>query len=510
MRVFAEALTCVVTSRLVLKGNYGITPTFQPDYSILEDTENHSAYISAVAAGKRFLVNKEEMGHDLQQGECDYNVFPDISKYDLVKPAFLFRDPIRIFDSWKNVGWDDIEGLTRCYMNMHQMMTASTTSSSVIYERLIYSPHAEIEALCSWWGVQYDDNMLRFTQPFGSFWFNSEREKKIYCEENPKGLFTTVQAHQTIVPSIPCHSLISNDEKEQLENTVGLLYMGLWKDKVEEIQAILRTKTWFAFDLDDTLHEFRKASGAAVSAVLGLIHQRYLIPIDDLREAYSEILKKGTAAAFTDGKTSHEYRKERFLAVLEQFSTAPHDKLLLLEELADTYETVLEGSLELKCGVMSLLTHLRAMGKKIAVITEGPQDAQERTLRALKLDDKIDFLATTNFFRVSKVDGLLGKVLEKLNIGASDMAYVGDSKERDIIPAAAHDIYAIHYTEMTSFSLDLNPPQINTLKKLEHILLFDIRKMMRNDDGQWTSHIYGEIKAADGQGTGKVTSEELM
>jgi FMN phosphatase YigB (HAD superfamily) len=469
MRVFAEAITCVVTSRLVLKGNYGRTPTFQPDYSILENTENHNAYLSAMAAGKRFLINKEELGRDWQQGECDYNVFADISTYDIVKPAFLFRDPIRIFDSWKNVGWLDMEGLTRCYMNMHRMMKASTTSSSVIYERLIYSPHAEIEALCSWWGVQFDDNMLRFRQPFGSFWFNSEREKKIYCEENPLGLFTTVQTYQTIVSSIPCHSLVSNDEKEQLENTVGRLYMSLWKDKVEEIRTILQTKTWFAFDLDDTLHEFRKASGAAVSAVLRIISQKYLIPIDELRTAYSRVLKQATAAAFTDGKMSHEYRKERFSAVLEGFSIVPSDGLL--DELADTYDMVLEDSLELKCGAMSLLTHLKAMGKKIAVITEGPQDAQERTLKALKLDDKIDFLATTNFFRVSKVDGFLGKVLEELEIEASDMAYIGDSKERDMIPAAEHDIYAIHYTEMENFSLDLYPPQINTLKKLEHILL---------------------------------------
>jgi putative hydrolase of the HAD superfamily len=469
MRVFAEATSCVVTSRLVLKGNHGRTTTFKPDYSILENTESHKAYLSATASGKRFLISKEELGHDCQQGECDYDVFPDISAYDLVKPAFLFRDPIRTFDSWKYVGWRDIEGLTRCYMNMHRMLNATTTSSSLIYERLIYSPRAEIEALCSWWGVPFDESMLRFKQPFGSFWFSSEREKKIYCEENPLGLFTTVQAYQTIVSSIPCHSLVSNDEKEYLENTAGRLYMSLWKDKVEEIRAILQTKTWFAFDLDDTLHEFRKASGAAVSATLRIINQKYVIPIDELRTAYSRVLKQATAGAFTDGKTSDEYRKERFSTVLEDFSIMPSDELL--DELTHTYETVLGGSLELKCGAISLFTQIKAMGKKIAVITEGPQDAQKRTLKTLKLEDKIDFLATTNFFHVSKVDGLFGKVLEELKIGASDMVYIADSKERDMIPAAEHGIYAIHYAEMESFSLDLYPAKINTLKKLEYILL---------------------------------------
>jgi phosphoglycolate phosphatase-like HAD superfamily hydrolase len=101
-----------------------------------------------------------------------------------------------------------------------------------------------------------------------------------------------------------------------------------------------------------------------------------------------------------------------------------------LDELAHTYEAALEDSLELKCGALSLLTHIKAMGKKIVVITEGPQDAQEKTLEKLGLKDKIDFLATTNLFRVSKVDGLFSKVLEQLKIGASDMVYVGDSKQR--------------------------------------------------------------------------------
>ncbi|KAI9778692.1 MAG: hypothetical protein M1839_007923 [Geoglossum umbratile] len=141
----------------------------------------------------------------------------------------------------------------------------------------------------------------------------------------------------------------------------------------------------------------------------------------------------------------------------------------LLDELAHTYEAALEDSLELKCGALSLLTHIKAMGKKIVVIAEGPQDAQVKTLRKLGLKDKIDFLATTNFFRVSKVDGLFGKVLEQLKIGASDMVYIGGSEQRDMVPATAHGICAIHYAEAENFSLDLYPAKIKTLKKMEHI-----------------------------------------
>ncbi|KAI9767032.1 MAG: hypothetical protein M1840_005991 [Geoglossum simile] len=184
--------------------------------------------------------------------------------------------------------------------------------------------------------------------------------------------------------------------------------------------------------------------------------------------AYSRVLSRTTAGAFTDVKTSDEYRKDRFSAVLKSFSIKPSDQLL--DELARTYEAALEDSLELKCGELSLLTRIKAMGKKIVMITEGPQDAQERTLEKLGLKDKIAFLATTNLFRISKVDGLFSKVLEQLKTAASDMVYVGDSERRDMIPAIAHGIYAIHYAEAESFSLDLYPAKINTLKKMEHIL----------------------------------------
>jgi hypothetical protein len=355
MRVFTEAASCAVTSRLTLLGNYGKTTAFQLDYSILANPESHHVYLSAKEAGKRFLINKEELGNDFQKGECDYDILPNIAAYyDLVKPAFLLRDPIRTFDSWKHVGWRDIESLTR-------MLNASTSRQSypLIYERLIVNPRTEIEGLCSWWGVPFDDSMLHFERPFGSFWFNSEHERKFYCEENLLGLFSTVQAHREIVASIPSHGLLSNSEKEYIENSVGRQYVDCWKGEVEGIRAVLQTKTWFGFDLDDTLHEFRKASMAAVSATLRIINEKYGIPIDELRMAYSRVLSRRTAGAFTDGKTSDEYRKDRFSAVLEGFSITPSGQLL--DELARTYEAALEVSLELKCGALSLLTHIKAI-----------------------------------------------------------------------------------------------------------------------------------------------------
>jgi putative hydrolase of the HAD superfamily len=110
------------------------------------------------------------------------------------------------------------------------------------------------------------------------------------------------------------------------------------------------------------------------------------------------------------------------------------------------------------------------VGKKTAVITEGPQDAQERTIRALGIADKVDFLATTSAFGVSKTTGLFGKVMQHLKIGPADMVYIGDNEQRDMIPATEPGIYCVHYAEKENFSLDVYPAKINTLKKLQFIL----------------------------------------
>jgi putative hydrolase of the HAD superfamily len=242
--------------------------------------------------------------------------------------------------------------------------------------------------------------------------------------------------------------------------------------RVLECGAILKEKEWFGFDLDDTLHEFRKASRAATVAALRLITEKFNHPISDLRKTYSEVLAKKTSTAFVEGRSSHEYRKERFAAVLGAHSIQSDDGFLGC--LLVTYENALISGLELKCGAFDLLTRLKALRKKIVVITEGPEDAQQRTVSALGIAHLIDFLATTSSFGVSKTNGLFREVLTHLNIGAADIVYIGDNADRDILPAMAEGIFCIHYAEHDIFSLDTSPLRIDTLRKLEHIIDFKL------------------------------------
>ena len=141
-----------------------------------------------------------------------------------------------------------------------------------------------------------------------------------------------------------------------------------------------------------------------------------------------------------------------------------------------SYEGTLMSSLELKCGALDLLSMVKDMGKKIVVITEGPQDAQERTLRGLGIEGFIEFLATTNYFGVVKTGGLFPRVLEPLGVSPGEMAYIGDNEQRDMKPALAEGIFSIHLAEMKHVSLNTIPSQINTLRKLQYILSNDDRR----------------------------------
>lgn len=199
------------------------------------------------------------------------------------------------------------------------------------------------------------------------------------------------------------------------------------------LQAIL-AKKWFGFDLDDTLHDFRKASAQASLSVFNAIHNKYGIDIDSLKVTYQKILRISTANAFTDGRTSTDYRRERFTQLLQVHGVDGSIQNSHIDYLLEIYRSSLQSKLTLKKGVQQLLQTLQRLGKKVIVITEGPADAQEWTVGELGLSPYIDIVVTANKIGKSKVDGLFGGVLEKFGIAADEIVYYGDNEVRNTKP----------------------------------------------------------------------------
>ncbi|QDS77882.1 hypothetical protein FKW77_000423 [Venturia effusa] len=234
------------------------------------------------------------------------------------------------------------------------------------------------------------------------------------------------------------------------------------------VKDLLLAKKWFGFDLDDTLHEFRKASSNAALEIFADIEAKYDVDILSLQPSYVQILKKTTSGAFTDGRTSAEYRQERFSALLKEFNINYTNNYV--DELVEKYKFALQSALTLKPGALELLRHLRETGKHVIVITEGPADAQKWTVHELGLEPYVNVLVTTNETGKSKVDGLIAEVLRLHQIPAQDMVYIGDNEARDIVPARQVGVLAIHYNEMENSQLDVEPLRTQSLETLRILM----------------------------------------
>ena len=245
-------------------------------------------------------------------------------------------------------------------------------------------------------------------------------------------------------------------------------YLDSCDDSAHDLSAALHDHSWFGFDLDDTLHEFRKASKAAAAKVFKHVSRHSNIPATEIARSYSEILAQKTASAFTDGRTSDDYRKERFGAMLDKHGLDADENVLVM--LAALYKDALAKALETKAGALTLLPYLRSIGKKVVIITEGPQDAQEWTIEKLGLSEHLDKLVTTNKFGKSKTDGLFESVLDSLGTEGKDMVYVGDNYARDIVPAREQGIATIYFSEAEDVVLSRQGTRINSLLKVEHVL----------------------------------------
>ncbi|KAI0971605.1 HAD-like domain-containing protein [Xylaria arbuscula] len=468
MRIFAESPECAVTSRLTMTTGATVGIPL-PKYSRLKNADIREMVRSASNSGKNILICKEEPCNDREKSEYSYELLSNAPECAATRPIFLIRDPIRVFDSWKKLGWTDVQSFLDCFNNLFAMLkqTDSSLISCLLYEQLTQQPRREIERICLRWGIPFSENLLEFSSPFGtSFLHNNLGEKHASYHSQPE-LFSTAKNNSTIVENAPCHGLVTNDEKSIIEKSLGESYLACWRQHILHLRDILGEKQWIGFDLDDTLHEFRRASSAASNRVLEAIQEHYGVPFAELKSQYSEVLRASTSNAFSDGKLSSEYRRDRFLAVANHFSLSLSDSFLT--QLLHLYEATLKESLELKSGALSLLKEIKCSGKKVVILTEGPQDAQKWTVENLGISPYIDFIATTNYFKVTKTDGLFTQVLETLRITPSEIAYVGDNENRDMIPAIAEGIFSLHFAEGSNCNLEIYPPRINTLNKLKYI-----------------------------------------
>ena len=221
---------------------------------------------------------------------------------------------------------------------------------------------------------------------------------------------------------------------------------------------------WIGFDLDDTLHFYRKASGRAAEAAFEYLNDEFGCDLDLLKDRYADILRKAQRGSFTEGKASRVLRGERFGALMAEFSIIPHHHL---DRVLDTYDDALARHLELKEGALEVLSGLRQLGFSVVVVSEGPHDAQETTLARLGLAPYVDLLITSGQEGRSKREGLLKIALAKAECAPERCVFIGDNMECDILPALALGMAVFYVGEDTQI-----PPGAEKLSSLADLHRF--------------------------------------
>src|SRR5688572_11814927 len=112
---------------------------------------------------------------------------------------------------------------------------------------------------------------------------------------------------------------------------------------------------WIGFDLDDTLHFYRRASGRASQAVFDYLNEEFGCDLELLNSRYAIILKAAQSSSFTEGKASRALRGERFGKLMAEFSILPYHHL---DIALDIYDDALARHLELKEGAFETLEGL--------------------------------------------------------------------------------------------------------------------------------------------------------
>ena len=226
------------------------------------------------------------------------------------------------------------------------------------------------------------------------------------------------------------------------------------------IEMLIPKQThWIGFDLDDTLHYFRKASGAAAEAVFSYINDGLGASREALRESYKVILQQGQSGNFAEDRPSREYRTERFGKLLDEYSIlSPRH----LEDILAVYDNALCKNLTLTTGAKEALVAAKKKGFGIFILSEGPYDAQETTIQRLGIEQYVDVLMTSSREKLSKSDGLFTRALTRIGAHASETVYVGDSLERDIVPARSIGITAIHLSSVARHDV-VSIPELSVL-----------------------------------------------
>ena len=225
-------------------------------------------------------------------------------------------------------------------------------------------------------------------------------------------------------------------------------------------------------DLDDTLFDHRRSARLGLFAFL---ERRGAPPLERLADEWentaAELMRRRLAGEF--GRT--EYRRRRILHLLEQVQetsgrgSMPQDEAAL-DALYTEYVDVYEASWVGFPDAVPFLCGLRGANVPVAVLTNGPDDRQQRKMRALGCEELVVGTFSSDTIGCRKPDPRAYlTVCEALGTAPPRVLHVGDDPELDMHGAVAAGLQAVHLDRGGATGTD--PHRVEGLEMLVPLVL---------------------------------------
>ena len=195
------------------------------------------------------------------------------------------------------------------------------------------------------------------------------------------------------------------------------------------------------FDLDDTLYNYSVLNITATEMVKRYAQEELGISGDEFSNAY-QAARQAVKKRLGNVAACHN-RLLYFQETLEYLQCPP---VLHAMEMYDIYCNYILRHMQLADGAEEFLQYLQANNVKIGICTDLTAHIQHRKIRKLQLEQYLDCLVTSEEVGAEKPNrNIFLLALQKLDIRADEVCYIGDSYEKDIEGALACGITAWLY-----------------------------------------------------------------
>lgn len=190
-----------------------------------------------------------------------------------------------------------------------------------------------------------------------------------------------------------------------------------------------------AFDLDDTLCDYRKAKEEALTHLANRISTN-----PEIQETFLNTYRVHEPIIFraflSKTITLDEYRHQRFKLPME--ASGVHPAPAIIESFNSEYMRRCNEEVQLFPEALSVLNHLKTAGVPLVLITNGPSDGQRTKIKSLGIAHYFRSVCISSETGLAKPDKhAYTSAADALNIKVSNLLMVGDSMHNDYNGALA-------------------------------------------------------------------------